>query len=243
MRRLRSRYTIAASANTLFELLLGFCRSQKDEHFTADQEKLRISIGYGTFSNATFLDHGLVFALAHAPKLTVEETGMGEKMFRDYAKLVLKARSLQQLKHTGVRWNDSKGRFLKCEVIEADFTNAKLFYRTDICSPLPDQVTWAKSLGAVVRLNLTDAQAEVLGNSLDGLYAYEQWLRNAVKSTFKPEKNETDRMDMHQLLYLADPVIEFITCDEKIRNRIASSHQSKRVVLLNQLLKREQLAL
>lgn len=49
-------------------------------------------------------------------------------------------------------------------------------------------------------------------------------------------------MDMHQL-YLADPLIEFITCEEQIKKQIASSDQSKRVVLLKELLEREGLGL
>lgn len=243
MKRLRSQYKIEASANTLFELLLGFCRSPNGEYFVVDQERLKIAIGYGTISSAKFLDHGLVFALRYGPKVLVKETGMGEKMFRDYTRLVLKASGLQQLRATGVRWQGSKGRFLRCDVIEADFVNAKQFYQTDVYSPLPDRVTWATNLGLMVRAKLTGVQAGSFADSLDGLYAYEQWLRKAVKSTFKPEKNENDQMDMHQLFYLADPSLEFITEEEKIRTRIAVSQQSKRVVLLKELLQREQLAL
>jgi hypothetical protein len=244
MRQLRSRYTIAASANTLFELSLGLCRSNRDDCFAADQERFRVAVGYGTLSHAKFLDHGLIFALSHGANLSVKETGTGKKMFRTYTTLVLKATNLQQLKYTGVKWSlGSQGRILKCDVIEADFSNAKLFYRNEICSTLPDQVTWAKNLGAVVGLNLNDAQARNLSDSLDGLYVYETWLRNAMRGTFKPENNVNDRMDMNQLFYLVDPSIEFITCEEKIRKRIAASRQSSRVVLLKELLQRETLAL
>jgi hypothetical protein len=243
MGHLRTRYKVAASANTVYELLLGLCRSTSGQYFERDQERFKVAFGYGSLTSAKFLDHGLAFALAYGPQITTAETGMGARIFRGYTKLVLKARSLEELRVKGVRWFGSKGRILKCDVIEADFDNAKLFYRTDVRSPLPDRTRWAKDLAAVVKVNLTDGQAATFSNSLDGLYAYEQWLRAAVSGTFNPEKNVNDRMDMHQLFYLADPSIEFITSEEKIRKRIGASQQSYRVVLLNDFLSREGLVL
>lgn len=204
---------------------------------------VKVAIGRGAISGAKFLDHGLVFALQHGPKLQVEETGLGKQIFRTYTRLVLKARSLHELKSVGVPRDRTSGRLLKCDVIESEFANVKHFYRTDIRNALPDKLTWAKGLGAEVGVNLTDAQANQFGDSLDGLYAYERWLRTAMASTFKPEKNENDRMDMNQLFYLADPSVEFVTCEKKIRDRISASHHSKQIVLLKELLDREQLAL
>ena len=242
-KHLRREYRIAASANTIFELLLGVCRSKDDAFLDSDKERFRIAFGYGALGTATFLDHGLSFALWHGPKLRVAETSTGNRLFGAYTKLVLQAKTLEQLRKTGVRWYGSKGRYLKCDVIEDDIQNGKLFYSSDIMKPLPDALTWARDLATVIGLNLKNAQAKTLSDSLDGLYTYERWLRSAVPSGFDPAKNANDRMDMNQLFYLSDPSVEFITAEVKIRQRIAASPQAKRVVLLNELLARHGLSL
>jgi hypothetical protein len=85
--RLKSHYRIAASANTLFELLLGLCKSNSEGHFKSDQDRFRVAMGCNNYQGARFLDHGLVFALSRTLGLDSEDTGVGRKLFRDYTKL------------------------------------------------------------------------------------------------------------------------------------------------------------
>ena len=250
MNQLRARYKIVPSVNTLYELLLGLCRSNNDEYFRVDQRRFKIAIGTSSVGNATFVDHPLVFGLWHGPKIQAPEKGLGTQWFRTLTKLVLKAKNLEELKNGGVKWPPStKGRLLRCQVIEDEIANGKFFYRTNLHeaktsnSKRPDRPTWAKGLGTVLGVSLSDSEADALASALDAVYVYEGTLWQLAQGNFRPENNDNDWMDMNQLFYLADPSIEFITEEAKIRNRCEASPQSKRIVLLSELLSREKLSL
>lgn len=241
---LRSRYTFAASLYTIFELILALCRSKNSEYFESDRDRMKVMIGDGTIASSKFLDHGLSFSLKSGPGIETKESGTGAGAGKQLFELAAKAGSLEELKETGVQvLGFPKKRVLRCNDIESDFDNAKRMYKVDVTSALPSRTEWAKKLGSIVGVTMSEGQANALGDVLDGLYAYETWLRNAMRSRFNPDNNLNDRIDMHQLFYLADDRVEIVTGETKIRKRIETSGQVHRVISLDDLLRREGLSL
>ena len=81
--RLRTSYRIAASVNTLYELMLGLCDSPTGVHFEADQANFAVAMGTDQAGDGLFLDQGLAVALRHIG-VSVPEIGEGEQLFRQF---------------------------------------------------------------------------------------------------------------------------------------------------------------
>jgi hypothetical protein len=250
MRRLRAEYRIAASANTILELLLGICRSTSEEHFGDHQERIRIAVGSSSLKSANVLNYPLAIALRCGAQIQRQEDSRGLRRLRDYVEAVFRSRSLHQLKMTGVRFPDSPFlRTLKCSLVEEDLRVGKAWYSGPLNDakandlPLETASAWARKLGQFYSVTLDDQQVQGLTSALDAAYEYQKavWTMSRTGS-FKPENNENDWIDMNQLFYLAEPMTVFITEDRKIKERCLSSHQASRIVLLPDLLAQEGLA-
>ena len=98
IRELKAKYDILGSVNTVFELVLGVCRSPDGRFFSNDQRKLQIAIGGDTADKAKFLDYPLTFALTHGTNLVVSETGSAHKLFRQYSTIILRAATTEEVK-------------------------------------------------------------------------------------------------------------------------------------------------
>jgi len=264
---LRARYKIAASANTLLELLLAVCHSTEGKHFPDHQERFRVAIGSKVvgrrdlvypleyvMEDAEFLDYPLSFALTQRAQISRVGTGSGTQRYREYTGVLLAAERLDDLKN-GVEWPPNpqgiirpvtERRFLKCDAVEEDLKWGKYFHREPLDAAkaadlyFDDRLSWVKNLGLAYGVEMSDEQVAAMASALDAVYCYEEtvWTMSR-KGNFKPAKNTNDWIDMNQLFYLADPLLEFVTRDSTIRKRCSTSRQSQRVVLLTEVLGRE----
>ena len=107
-----------------------------------------------------------------------------------------------------------------------------------------DPQRWAIMMCLRPDVTLTDTQAARMQTALDAVYQYQQtvWCMS-LNGSFKPEKHQNDWIDMNQLFHLADPAMRFLTADERIKQRCAKSDQARRILILNDFLANNCLAL
>jgi hypothetical protein len=246
---LRTRYQIAASANTILELLLGVCRSTSEGYFGEHKDRFRVAVGSSSLKKAKFMDFPLAVALRHGPRVRRVEDSAGRQRLRDYVRAVLKARSLRELKVSGVRWAGGQLLTLKCELVEQDLSIGKSWYSVPLLAAKANNLTpgnreiWTRHLARFWSVVLSDEEVEALALVLDAAYEYQKTVWTMSGGSFNPERNENDWIDWNQLFYLADPSVLFVTEEGKIRERCQGSSQSSRIVLVDELLAQEGLAL
>ena len=102
------------------------------------------------------------------------------------------------------------------------------------------RVTKASWIDTCIRfLGVVDTQENraKFENALDAEFVLESEFDQLRRSgNYDFCRHRSDLMDCQQLLYLSDPAVNFVTGDEKLRNRTISSSQAGRIHLFQELL-------
>ena len=69
---------------------------------------------------------------------------------------------------------------------------------------------------------------------LDAAYRFDATIwRHAEDPKYNIAKHSNELVDAHQLYYLADSDVYLLTSDARLRNRVATSSQADRILMLN----------
>ena len=98
------------------------------------------------------------------------------------------------------------------------------------------QETWSRAVLARIDVPSDPANVMKLQTALDAARRYELARYELAKGQhYDFAKHDSDWLDGQLLYYLADPLIHFITADEKIKHRTKGSSQADRILGFGEL--------
>jgi hypothetical protein len=239
-RLLLQKYSYVVSPLTVDELLLGV-RGGEERYFAKDQAKMNILRGTG---NLHVLAPPGTYALKHGLELHVLPPTDPPAVVKKLIGVFLKAKSRQQLEQGFVHLPLHRSPLgVNFEPIEqrhgwGKAEHARLLEELRakaIRRPSPEE--WVAKSFRHFHLSLPPADWTKLASALEAAYALNEFLCDqAEHDEYDFAEHDSDWIDVHQLFYLADPTVHFLTADKRLRNRISRCVQAGRIVVFQDML-------
>ncbi len=237
---LSARYTYVISPLTVDELLLGI-KGGDEQFFDRNQAKMKVLRGVGQMRilrpPATFVLKQVLGVHVNPPTASVVEI---EKCID----VVLRAHSKGQLEQGLVPLRNSrKTGGLNFDPIEQRHNLGKAEHARileslrakELRKPKPNE--WVKTSFRHFNLELADSEWSKVASALDAAVALNLHLCDlSAGDRYDFSRHYSDWIDLHQLFYLCDPNVSFLTNDKPLRNRVAKSDQIGRIVMLEDIL-------
>lgn len=107
----------------------------------------------------------------------------------------------------------------------------------DGVSKRSNQEIWSTSLLNLIEVPATPENVTRILNATDAAFWYSSALYDLAKArNYNFDERDSDWLDYHQLLYLADPTVHFVTAEVKLPARIKKSVQRDRVLVWKDLI-------
>lgn len=237
-RRIRQRYWYCISPLTIYELVSGLATSGEN-HFIQSREAIRIVYPTGPkqiLGQLRVFVPNTIFAERRTAPASVETN------FDLWIKAVLRAPSKEALESGRLRIGLRKGFGLdlvsinqEMRHIEAGFAGIFTALRQDGVQELTREL-WAGLILQRLRKELTPDNLGLILERLDAAYRFDSCLWHFIKHpNYDFMRHTSELVDAQQLHYLCDPEMYFVTNEVKLRNRIASSPQSSRILTYDEL--------
>lgn len=236
MSTITSLFKIVASPQTFYELL-DTIQGGDGAHFESDKSLFKCMVGPGSVS---FLRLPGAFALHKLLGLDAPVTKFGPADFRKCLRVLLHAKSCEDLFQGNVRTPDSSRRRLagfQPAVVRQQHIDGQRQHQEyleairDGRAILQQPAQWGGEYAAMLGQRITEEQALRFASGLDAVYTYTKALCNLVADgPYNFDKHRGDWIDLQQLHYLCDPDICLLTDDRGLRKRVERSSQGARVL-------------
>lgn len=240
---IRKCYRVVVSPQTLIELLSCFSGGKTDDHFKADQSRIRTILGGN--QKPKVLRFPIDFSLRHVLKIESPVPKFDSANFGRWLKAALAATSLYELFNSHVRIPNRGGRTFGSDpsVIAGQQNEGKTNHRDWLrqamsgTASFPSREEWAKIIGTSLEVDLTMEQSKLLGESWSAAYEYQSntFATAMDNPNYNPTKHDGDWIDNQHLYYLCDPNISILTDEESLRSKCPHSDQRKRILLLKEI--------
>jgi hypothetical protein len=238
---LSANFVVMISPLTVDELLLGI-NGGDERFFVKDQEKLRVLHGVGRLR---LLPSPAKFAIKSVLGIDTNPSTPSENVIKHTIDAVLRANSRSQLEQglVPLRYTKKRTGGVTFESIEQRHNQGKSDH-AQILNQLrqkqlrrPTPVEWVKKSFRHFDLNVNDVAWCRLASALEaGIHLNSFLCDQAEQQQYDFSNHDSDWIDVHQLFYLSDPSIHFLTRDAKLRKRISQCGQASRIVLFEDLL-------
>ncbi len=233
------QYRRVVSVPTFWELLHQIDGGD-GSHFDDDREVIKVAAGASR--PLMMLPNPLSFAVETVLRLPRLSLPIPPEEFKRIYTVIMKAKTRDEL-YSGVRlvsWSRQvksfKPEWVRCQQEDGEqghVERLKWAMRKKMSFLSPNE--WARAMMKQAQMPLDDKQAAELGSRLDAAYQFDLqvWkIATAPNSIYNPAKHGNDWTDMQQTMYLCDPAMHVITADKGLCQKIAQSHQSRRVLYL-----------
>ena len=240
-KHLSHEFVYVLSPLTVDELLLGI-HSGDEQFFRKDQAKMEVLRGVGQIR---LLPFPASFALKQALEIHVNPPTASAAVVKKSIDAVIRARSKAHLEQGLVPLRLSrKTGGLNFEPIVQRHTLGKAEHARILESlrakqvRRPTSVEWVKKSFRYFGLELGDGDWLKLASAMEAAFTLNDFLCDqAEQERYDFAKHDSDWIDVHQLFYLCDPSVHFLTRDVKLRNRIGKCGQASRIILLDEVVK------
>lgn len=240
-KHLAQNYVVMVSPLTVDELLLGILGGD-ESFFARDQYKMKLLRGEGQLR---VLSSPARFAIKQVLGLDTNPPTPSKSEISKIIDTVLRAKTKAQLEQGLVPQPYSKRTCgVNFEPIEERHKRGKAMHARMLESlrlgkvGRPTPLEWVKASFRDLKLNVSDADWKKLATALEAAIALNSYLCDqAAEDGYDFARHDSDWIDVHQLFYLSDPNLHFLTRDTKLRNRISSCAQAERIILLDEVLR------
>lgn len=239
-RYLAENFVVMVSPLTLDELLLGI-KNGDERYFAKDQAKMRVLRGAGRLR---LLPPPAKFAIKQALGIDTSPPTPPATIIQKTIATILRASSKTQLEQGFVALPHSKKKCgVNFEPIEQRHDWGKSEHarildelrKKQLRRPTP--VEWVKKSFRYFELNLPDSDWSRLAAALEAAISLNWFLCDqAQQAPYDFAKHDSDWIDVHQLFYLSDSSVHFLTRDARLRKRVSKCGQSSRIILLDDLM-------
>ncbi len=248
--RKRQGWKLLSSPLALIELLNGI-HTDRGRHFQESQRAIRVLVGRGRIN---FLRFPGEFVCKTLLDRACPATRLFSRQIENWAKFAIQSRDWKHFCSERKFGSSVRKMFsFKPEIVAEQLAEERSWYVETLSEfqvarqplgkgPKSERVVspeyWTKRMFLRLGLVITEDQAQECSKRLTAARLFDLAGLDLTRvQSYKAETRSHDSTDWQHLLYLCDPLINFVTDDTKIRTRCIGSPDASRIHILRELIK------